>query len=65
MFDARAFTLPDRDEARNYLLWRQQDARRNAIAMLATAHFTPEELHGVGTPERRERLLAAGVEVKS
>jgi tRNA(His) 5'-end guanylyltransferase len=63
VFDARAFTLPDRDEARNYLLWRQQDARRNAIGMLAAARFTPEQLHGVGTPERRAMLHAAGIDV--
>ncbi|MDA0172194.1 hypothetical protein OJ998_24035 [Solirubrobacter taibaiensis] len=29
-FDARVFTLPYRDEVRNYLLWRQASARNNA-----------------------------------
>jgi tRNA(His) 5'-end guanylyltransferase len=29
-FDARVFTLPDRDEVRNYLLWRQSSGRNNA-----------------------------------
>lgn len=65
VFDARAFALPNPLEARNYLLWRQRDAERNAISMLAEHHFSAKSLHGMGTKERRQRLEAEGVEVAS
>ena len=35
-FDARAFVLPEREVA-NYFVWRQQDATRNSVQMLARA----------------------------
>ena len=63
VFDARVFALPDRDEVRNYLLWRQQDARRNALNMLASAHFSPKELHGVDGAQRQAMLDGRGVEL--
>lgn len=42
MFDSRVFVLPE-DEVLNYLRWRQQDARRNSISMLARSYFTHAE----------------------
>ncbi|MBE2315823.1 tRNA(His) guanylyltransferase Thg1 family protein [Solirubrobacter sp. CPCC 204708] len=50
-FDARVFTLPDRDEVRNYLLWRQADGRNNARLMLGqrggdVRTADPRFLHG-------------------
>lgn len=62
-FDARVFALPSQTEAMNYLLWRQRDAQRNAISMLAEDRFSAKSLHGQGTPERRERLQAEGVDL--
>lgn len=65
LFDARAFTLPDRIEAANYLVWRQRDCQRNAISMIAGHYFSHSELHGVGTPGRRRLLAEVGVDVES
>lgn len=62
-FDARVFTVPSRVEAANYMLWRQRDARRNAISMLAEHHFSAKQLHGVPTFERRRMLEAMGVDL--
>lgn len=45
MFDARAFILP-KDEVCNYFIWRQQDATRNSIQMVAQANFSHKELQG-------------------
>lgn len=62
LFDARAFTLPDQTEAANYLVWRQRDAQKNAVSMLAEHYFSSKSLRGMSTPERRARLIEeAGV----
>lgn len=55
-FDGRCFGLPDLTEAYNYLLWREQDATRNSIRMVAQEHFSHSELHGVSNDEAQEML---------
>ncbi len=45
MFDARAFVLP-KEEVCNYFIWRQQDATRNSILMVAQAVFSHKEMQG-------------------
>lgn len=59
-FDARAFVLPEA-EVCNYFIWRQQDATRNAIQMMAHAHYSHRELHRKNTSEMQEMLFAKGV----
>lgn len=44
-FDGRAFVLSER-EVTNYFVWRQQDATRNAVQMVARAHFSHKQCHG-------------------
>jgi len=44
LFDARAFVLPEA-EVNNYFVWRQKDAERNSIQMLAQSLFSHKELH--------------------
>lgn len=41
-FDSRAFILPE-CEVHNYMLWRQRDAIRNSVQMLARSHFSHKE----------------------
>lgn len=41
-FDARAFVLPE-SEVCNYFIWRQQDAVRNSIQMLARSLYSHKE----------------------
>lgn len=62
MFDARAFTIPMNHEVINYFLWRQSDATRNSISMLAQHHFSPKQLHGVSTAQMRTMLAEKGIE---
>ena len=57
MFDSRAFNLPEA-EVNNYLLWRQQDATRNSIQMVAQANFKHKELHGKSCDELQELLFS-------
>ena len=45
MFDTRAFILP-KEEVNNYFIFRQQDATRNSIQMVAQSNFSQKELQG-------------------
>ena len=45
MFDARCFNIP-KEEVANLIYWRQLDATRNSIQMVAQANFPHRELQG-------------------
>ncbi|RAU94341.1 tRNA(His) guanylyltransferase Thg1 family protein [Paenibacillus sp. YN15] len=55
-FDSRAWIVPH-DEVANYFLWRQQDATKNSISMLAQAHFTQKELQGLSGKQLQDKLF--------
>lgn len=56
MFDCRCFSVPNRSEAINAILWREQDATRNSIQMLAQSQFSHNALHGLSCNELQELL---------
>lgn len=60
MFDARAFTLP-KDEVCNYFIWRQQDAMRNSVQMVARSLFSHKTLQNKNTEELKSMILEAGI----
>lgn len=60
-FDARAFSVPNLDEAANALLWREIDATRNSLSMLAQHHYDHRTLMGKGRAEVMDLLMARGV----
>lgn len=55
MFDARAFNIP-KEEVCNLVYWRQIDAQKNAISMVARAYFTEKELDRKGSKDKIEML---------
>ena len=59
-FDSRAFILPP-SEVCNYFIWRQQDAVRNSIQMVAQSMYSHNELHGKNSSELQELIHARGV----
>lgn len=59
-FDSRVFTIPDRTEICNYLIWRQQDATRNSIQMGAQSMYSHKQLHGKNTSELQELMFQKG-----
>lgn len=61
LFDARAFNLP-KEEVCNYLIWRQNDARRNSISSLARAHFSHKEVCRKSGSELIEMMLDKGID---
>lgn len=60
-FDARAWSVPNREEAGNYFLWRERDATKNSIASLAQSTFSHKQLHGKHTGDMMAMLEAAGI----
>lgn len=58
-FDSRAFVLPE-SEVCNYFLWRQQDATRNSIQMLARSLYSHKELDSKNSSELQELCHAKG-----
>lgn len=59
-FDARVFQVPTRFEAANAVLWREIDARKNAISMGARSTHEHRELQGKKGPEMIEMMAARG-----
>lgn len=60
LFDARAWVLP-KDEVNNYFLWRQQDATKNSISMVAQHYFSPKQLHKKNGSMKQDMLMEIGV----
>jgi tRNA(His) 5'-end guanylyltransferase len=60
-FDSRVFSIPDREEVINALIWRQQDATRNSIQMGAQSLYSQKELHGKNTSELQELMFQKGI----
>lgn len=56
MFDARAFIIP-KEEVCNYFIWRQQDASRNSIQMVAQSIFSEKELNRKNTKQQQEMIF--------
>lgn len=56
LFDARAWVLPH-DEVCNYFLWRQQDATKNSISMVAQANFPHKQLQGLNGSQMQDKLM--------
>jgi tRNA(His) 5'-end guanylyltransferase len=60
-FDCRVFQLPNKMEAANSFLWREQDACKNAISMAASHYYPHKELDGKNGSEKQEMLFSKGV----
>lgn len=62
-FDCRVFQLPDKWEAVNAFVWRNQDCKKNAISMIAQQYFSSKELHGCDQAKMKEKLSNIRVDV--
>ena len=56
MFDARCFNIP-KEEVTNLIYWRQLDATRNSIQMVAQSQFSHKELQGLSCNKLQDKLL--------
>ena len=59
IFDCRAFVVPEA-EVCNYFLWRQQDARRNSVQMLARSLYSHHEVERNNTESLKAMCEAKG-----
>jgi tRNA(His) guanylyltransferase len=57
LFDSRAWSVPDKEEAIFYLNWRMVDCVKNSISMAASTYFSPKELVGQNSARRQEMLF--------
>lgn len=64
MFDGRVFSIDALSEVNEYLLWRQIDAKRNAVSSVATHVFGHKAIVGKNTKERTQMLKDNGVMLK-
>ena len=60
-FDSRVLVIAQQSEVEKYLLWRQLDASANSLNMLASAHFSHDELLGRSTTEKHDLLHAKSI----
>lgn len=56
MFDSRVFSIP-KEEVVNYFIWRQKDATRNSIQMVAYNEFSRKQLYKKSCNELQEMLF--------
>lgn len=59
-FDSRAFVLPKEDVV-NYFLWRQQDATRNSVQMLARSLYSHKQCEDKNNSELQEMCFQKGI----
>ena len=56
-FDCRAWQVPNKEEAVNCLIWREQDATKNSISMLAQHYFSHKQLHKKNGSQMQDMLM--------
>lgn len=61
-FDGRATVFPSLEIAAKAILWREVDARKNAVSMAARAHYSPNQLHGKSSSDMKSMLSDKGVD---
>jgi tRNA(His) 5'-end guanylyltransferase len=60
-FDCRVIQMPDQIEAANMLLWREIDARKNSVSMLARHYFSHHDLHKKSSKDMLSMLADKGI----
>jgi len=61
VFDCRVWTVPNKAEAANVFLWREQDATRNSVQLAGQAVYEHEELHERNQSDIQEMLHTKGI----
>jgi tRNA(His) guanylyltransferase len=61
IFDCRTWQVPDMNEAALVLYWRERDATRNSVNMLAQSLFSHKQLQGKNVPAVHDMLHEKGV----
>lgn len=62
LFDCRAWSVPNKDEAANAILWRIRDATKNSVSMAAFCHYSDKQLFEKNQDDQLKMLKEKGVE---
>lgn len=57
IFDSRAFNIPKEDVC-NCVLWRQRDAEKNSVQMLAQTLYTHREIQGINSKQLQDKIFS-------
>jgi tRNA(His) guanylyltransferase len=57
VFDARMYQTPKLEDAVAQLLWRENDATKNSISMLAQSLFSHNELQGLNGKQLQDKMM--------
>lgn len=57
VFDCRIYQTPTLHDACVQLLWRENDATKNSISMLAQSHFSHDSLENMNGSQMQDRLM--------
>lgn len=57
VFDCRIYQVPSLHDACVQLLWRENDATKNSISMLAQSHFSHKSLENMNGSQMQDRLM--------
>ncbi len=57
-FDCRVWNVPTVKDAVDVFTWRERDATKNSISMLAQAHFSHKQLHKKHTGDMQDMLMS-------
>jgi tRNA(His) 5'-end guanylyltransferase len=60
-FDCRVWNVPSQTEAVNTLIWREIDATKNSVQMLAREYFSHKELDNKGRAEQLDMLHSKNI----
>lgn len=60
VFDCRVWNVPTKEEAVNCFVWREQDAARNSVQMLARSLFSHNECMNKDNSELQEMIFSKG-----
>lgn len=60
-FDCRVWSVPNKEEAVNCLLWRELDATKNSISMAASAYYSHKALQNKNSSQKQELLFQKGI----
>jgi tRNA(His) 5'-end guanylyltransferase len=61
IFDCRVWVVPNKVEAVNTLVWREQDCFKNSVSMAAREHYSDKELFKKSGSDKQELLFKKGI----
>lgn len=65
LFDCRVWGVEEGADAVNTFVWRERDAKKNAVSMAASAYISHKELQGVHSNDRIKMMADLGIDFEA